>query len=231
MATAKKPRVTAQGRRAPAPPPPPEPQTLPIVRRHLVGPAEPQTTLDVFCPSQEATVPADRCAECGFMKMFPRHPGAPGATLECTPPDTQASLEARKSPRIDMAESAARTPLGELVRREMACVTSDTSIEKVVSLMNEQLLEGVPVVDAAWRPIGLVTKTDLLMNSGSDGTAADIMTPFVHTLPENARLSHAVSLMAAEGVHHVPIVTSEGAVVGIVSSLDCVRWMAKEMGY
>ena len=229
MATARKPR--GQARPAAPPPLPPPPQTLPIVRRHLVSQGEPRASLEVFCPSQEATVPAERCAECGFMTTFPRHPATPGATLECTPPGTQARLAARSSPRIDMAESAARTPLGELVRREIACVTADTSIEKLVSLMNEQLLDGVPVVDHAWRPVGVVTKTDLLLNGGSDGVVSDIMTPSVHTLPENARLSHAVSLMAAEGVHHVPIVTSEGAVVGVITSLDCVRWMAKEMGY
>jgi len=229
MPPPKRPRTT---KAAPLPPPPPPPpQKLPIVRRHLMGPEEPLTSLEVFCPAQEATVPAERCAECGFVNSFPQHAGEAGATLECSPPNTQARLDARKSPRIDMAEAAARVPLGEVVHRELVCVTPETSLEKLLSLMTEHGLDGVPVVDGAWHPVGIVSKTDLVMNGGSDGTVSDVMNPFVHSLPENARLSHAISLMAIECIHQVPIVTEEGAVVGLVSSLDCLRWMSKQMGY
>ncbi len=211
--------------------PPPEAQKLPILRRHLIGPSESVTSLEVFCPSQEATVPADRCAECGFVKMFPRHPAEAGATLECTPPGTQARLEARRSPRIDMAEAAARVPLGEVVHRELVCVTPDTSLEKLLSLMTEHGLDGVPVVDASWHPVGIVSKTDLVLYAGSAGVVSDVMSRFVHSLPEDARLAHAISLMASAAIHQVPIVTQEGTVIGLVSSLDCLRWISKQMGY
>jgi CBS domain-containing protein len=232
MPAPKRSRTATKAVKLQAPPPPkPPPQKLPIVRRHLVGPDEPFTSLEVFCPSQEATVPADRCAECGFVNSFPHNAGEAGATLECSPPDTQARLDARHSPRIDMAEAAARVPLGEVVHRELVCVTPDTSIEKLISLMNEHALDGVPVVDASWHPVGIVSKTDLMMNGDSYGVVSDVMNPFVHSLPESARLSHAVALMATESIHQIPIVTQDGAVIGLVSSLDCLRWMAKQMGY
>jgi CBS domain-containing protein len=32
--------------------------------------------------------------------------------------------------------------------------------------------------------------------------------------------------MAYEGVHRVPVVAADGRVVGILSSLDVVRWLA-----
>ncbi len=218
-------------RRQPISTPAPEPQTVPISRRDLVGSRDPRTSLDVFCPSQEATVSVDRCAECGFLETLPADRTTPHAALRCAPPDMKARRDARRSSRIDMAEAAARVPLGELVRRDLVCVTADTRLEKLLSLMTEHGLDGVPVVDLEWRPLGIVTTTDLALNDGSDGTVGDVMSPCSHWLPEDAPLSHAVSLMATESIHHVPILTREGTVIGMVTSLDCMRWMAREMGY
>ena len=218
-------------KRPPVPTPAPELQTVPIARRHLVGSRDPRTSLGVFCPSQEATVSVDRCAECGFLEALPADRATPRATLRCAPPDMKARRDARRSPRIDVAEAAARVPLGELVRRELVCVTADTRLEKLLSLIAEHGLDAVPVVDQEWRLVGIVSRTDLALNDGSDGAVGDVMSPCAHWLPEDARLSHAVSLMATQSIHHVPILTHEGAVVGMVTSLDCMRWMAREMGY
>ena len=53
---------THNGKLTRPPAPPPEPQKPPLQRRHLVGPGQALTSLEVFCPSQEATVSAERCA-------------------------------------------------------------------------------------------------------------------------------------------------------------------------
>ena len=228
-----------------------EPRRPALKRRHLIGPGQALQSLEVFCPSQETTVPAERCAECGFLVKFPEHPGDEGAAVECEPPGTRGQSEARRSPRIDMAEAAARAPLGEVVRRSLVCVRSDTSLEQLMTLIAENDVDSLPVVDSEWRPIGIVSKGDLVRGrgdaSGHEGrvpgregrhiearpgrTVADLMTPLVHSLPEDARLAHAVSLMAEEGIHQVPILTKDGNIVGMISSMDCIRWMARQMGW
>ncbi len=53
----------------------------------------------------------------------------------------------------------------------------------------------------------------------------------VFSLPEHASLAQAAALMALEGVHRIPVVAADGKVVGIVSSLDLMRWMARRGGY
>jgi CBS domain-containing protein len=60
---------------------------------------------------------------------------------------------------------------------------------------------------------------------------ADIMMPVSFVLPEDARISRAAALMALEGVHRIPVVSSGGRVTGIVSALDVVRWLALQAGY
>ena len=251
----KRPRPARSPKSVRPAPPPPEKKTIPIVRRCLVGGEDPAVTFGVFCPAQEATVPAERCAECGFLTRFPDHATAPGATIECTPPGMHAQTSARSSPRIDMDEAAARTPLGEILRHRVVCVTPDTSVETMMSLMIEHGLESFPVVDAAWKLVGIVSKADIVrvhfaddtgedapnanagiergfhVERGAGETVADLMTPAVHSLPEDARLAHAVSLMAAESIHQVPVLSADGAVVGVVTSLDCLRWMSRQMGY
>lgn len=62
-------------------------------------------------------------------------------------------------------------------------------------------------------------------------TVADIMTPLAFTLYEHSPLSQAAALMAFEGVHRVPVVSGDGRVVGVLSSLDVMRWLAQHDGY
>jgi CBS-domain-containing membrane protein len=62
-------------------------------------------------------------------------------------------------------------------------------------------------------------------------TAHDVMVPFAFTLREEEPLSRAAALMAIEQIHHLPVVAADGQVVGLLSSQDLVRWIARGAGY
>jgi CBS domain-containing protein len=57
-------------------------------------------------------------------------------------------------------------------------------------------------------------------------TAEDLMTPSVFSIREDACVGDAAAQMARHGVHRVPVVARDGALVGIVTSLDVMRWLA-----
>jgi CBS domain-containing protein len=210
----------------------PEPRSLPIRQRCLVGEEDPAVSFEVFCPAQEATVPAARCAECGFLKAFPREPTKPNASVACTPPGIDANMAARASKNTDFAEAAARVPLGEFVDRRVVCVRPTTTVEHLRGLMAETGAESFPVVDADWKPVGMISKSDLVREQVSeDDEVGSLMTPMVVSLPEDARLAHAIALLAAERIHQIPVLTAEGAIVGLVTANDCLRWIASRMGY
>ncbi|MBA3455662.1 MAG: CBS domain-containing protein, partial [Deltaproteobacteria bacterium] len=61
-------------------------------------------------------------------------------------------------------------------------------------------------------------------------TARELMVPIAITLGEKASVAQAASLMALEGVHHLPIVDPTGKLVGILSTMDVVRWLATNEG-
>jgi CBS domain-containing protein len=130
------------------------------------------------------------------------------------------------------------------------------SIEALMALFIERGISGVPVVDAEGLPVGVVSKTDLVREQYENGesfaaeparvqdlgdgfhveptargTVLDIMTPLAFTLHERSSLSRAAAMMALEGVHRVPVISDDRRVVGILSSLDVMRWLAQHDGY
>jgi CBS domain-containing protein len=78
-----------------------------------------------------------------------------------------------------------------------------------------------------------VSKTDLVRANQEPeryGTVRSIMMSLAFTLAESAPIMRAAALMAYERVHRVVVVSPAG-VVGIVSSLDVLNWLAQKSGY
>jgi CBS-domain-containing membrane protein len=155
--------------------------------------------------------------------------------------------------RIDRAEAAARVAVGELLRRDFVAVTGDVALDTVTTIIIEGECGCVPVVGSDGTVLGIVTKGDILRLHRDAGiseagvysslehgfhaeavsalTANDVMTKGVYVLPEDARVTHAIGLLACECIGHVPIVNASGSIVGILSRADVVAWMAHEIGY
>ena len=137
--------------------------------------------------------------------------------------------------RVDVAEAAVRVRLGDVIGIDTTCVRSDVKIEAVTELLVDSGLRAVPVVDEGRRLVGIVSKSDLLRPRGTGKArtkvVSDIMTPVVHGLPEDAPVAYAISLMAFEGLHEVPVVDARSHVIGMVTSTDALRWVAQSLGY
>ena len=146
-----------------------------------------------------------------------------------------------------------------IMTRTTYCVRPEVAVETVVALLLEHRLSGVPVVDADGRPVGIVSKTDLLRHLHENGDSVDagapargfddelatgfhatavhgtavgdVMMPIVFAIEQDADIALAAALMAGEGIHRLPVLAGDGTVVGILSALDIVRWVAEGAGY
>jgi predicted transcriptional regulator len=108
------------------------------------------------------------------------------------------------------------------------CVRVDVSVAQVIALLLEREMSAVPVVDADGRPIGLVSKTDLLAHrDDGDDVVRRVMTPVLLSVRRNVSIGRAIALMATERVHHLAITDHVGRIVGILSALDVVQWIAQ----
>lgn len=122
-----------------------------------------------------------------------------------------------------------------IMTKSPACVHHDLPVSAVTALLVERGVSGVPVVDEHGRPIGVISKSDLVEHTHAkglrDATVGDIMMSVAFTVNEQSPIGMAAAMMATEGVHRLPVVDSHGRVVGIVSTLDIVRWYAQRAGY
>jgi CBS domain-containing protein len=148
-----------------------------------------------------------------------------------------------------LREQAESTTVATLMSRGVVCLTAEAPLAQVAQLLLERDIGSAPVVDAAWRPVGMVSKTDLLrayaqgarqraVAQPSDAladaqarmapqTVADMLQPLTLSLHEASPVSVAAALMAYEAVHRLPIVAASGELVGVISTLDIVRWVAR----
>jgi CBS domain-containing protein len=106
------------------------------------------------------------------------------------------------------------------------CVGEDLDSEIATQLLLDRNIGGAPVVDSVGRPVGVISRTDLLRERNRSSRVREIMTPMVFALPERATVAQAAALMAFERVHRLPVVSEDGRVVGVVSSIDLVAWLA-----
>jgi CBS domain-containing protein len=128
----------------------------------------------------------------------------------------------------------ADAPISTIMTRKVAAVRADTDVSEARARMLERGVSGLPVVNNWGRAIGVISKTDLVEHevTGERGraTVGDLMMPLVFALPPDSSISHAAALMAFEGVHRIIVVDRGGYLVGLVSTMDVVRWIGAGFG-
>jgi CBS domain-containing protein len=107
-----------------------------------------------------------------------------------------------------------------------ACCNTETPLREVARLMIENDCGEIPVVDAAGKPVGVVTDRDITVRIVAEGrdtmnaTAQDAMSTPVKTVKEDSSLKDATALMEASRIRRVPVVGADGKLTGILSLAD-----------
>jgi CBS domain-containing protein len=133
-------------------------------------------------------------------------------------------------------------------------IPREATLREALALMTDRGFGAAPVIDEAGRPVGVVSRTDILIHereyvhhSGAaemadwelsaepytrEGfsvevtdptTVAEIMTPAVFTVPLATPVREVVKRMLELKVHHLFVVDSDLALVGVISPLDVLR--------
>ena len=210
-------------------------------RRTLAGDGRVAHSLSVRCPRREGAVGLATCLRCGDCEGLVRSRG--GNLLLCAVGGEEASAPLAIAERVSVAE---------IMTRDVICVRDDVSAESLAALLIDLGITGAPVVNERGHPIGVVSRSDLVQleldqagreTSGEGaqrgflpgplgrGKVREFMMPIAFTLPESASIAHAAALMAYENVHRIPVVASDGSVVGLVATLDILRWLAVNAGF
>jgi CBS domain-containing protein len=140
--------------------------------------------------------------------------------------------------------------VADVMTRDIFAVAPDTSLETAARMLTNRRITGAPVVSTDGRAVGVVTLADLtdpdrghgeldgysMFYRVTDGWAIevgdlldprpgrveDVMTRSPLCTEESATIEEAARRLIAFGVHRL-LVTKDGALVGIVTSIDLLR--------
>lgn len=65
-------------------------------------------------------------------------------------------------------------PVAEVMTREVVRVAPDTGFREIVALLAEYGIAAVPVVDAADRPVGIVSEADLMRTQAAQDDPSEL---------------------------------------------------------
>lgn len=129
----------------------------------------------------------------------------------------------------------------------------DDTLEDAVALMVDHQLSTIPIVDSSNRCVGILSRNDLTelflkedhalanvldtdrlsmdwinrsMETCEVRLVKELMTIDVTVARDDQSLVTACQTMAAQKIHHLPVVDDAGQVVGMLSAYDVVRSVA-----
>jgi CBS-domain-containing membrane protein len=126
----------------------------------------------------------------------------------------------------------------ELMSPNPMSLREDAPIEEAIAKLVSKGFRAAPVIDAAGRPIGVLSTSDVLINERektqfpAKGAAPptrvrDLMTPAVFSVRADDPVRGVVGQMAALNVHQLYVVDADGVLIGVISALDVVRHLAE----
>jgi len=120
-----------------------------------------------------------------------------------------------------------KQPISALMQRQVSVVEMDQTVGQVEALFAERKLSWAPVLEPQGEIIGVVSAHDLVQFHAQGRDAATVpawqlCTYKPITVSGDTPMAEVAREMVARHIHHV-VVTEQGRVAGVVSSLDFVR--------
>ena len=137
-------------------------------------------------------------------------------------------------PMTKVERSLMRDRVQERTTMPALTVIASTPVRDVLQLLHTRRVGCVLVVEQD-KLVGIFTERDVLLRLGADAAAygdrpvSEFMTANPQTLEANARIAFAVQRMDIGGFRHVPVVTSDGAPLGVISVRDILDYLTEQM--
>src|SRR5260221_12167054 len=123
-----------------------------------------------------------------------------------------------------LAETAA-----DLMTRDPVSLETSTTASEAARMLTSRGFGAAVVIDPAGHPVGVVTKTDLLIHARGRGMVEDktpirdIMTTAVFAVRSDAPARSVIEQFLALNGHHLVVNDSSGILVGVLSPIDVLR--------
>jgi CBS domain-containing protein len=146
--------------------------------------------------------------------------------------------------------------VADLMSHNPVVVRCETPLKDAIAILAERRISGLPVVDESGKLIGIISETDLMwqetgvtppayimfldsviylqnpatydrdLHKALGQTVGEVMSKNPITVSPDKPLRDAAKLMQDKSVHRLPVLDSEGHVIGILTRGDIIRAMA-----
>jgi len=166
--------------------------------------------------------------------------------LDITPADLKEIYKFAYRHALERITSSVKS--SDMMTRVVFSVKKDTPLKEVAELMAKEKISGLPVLEDDEKVAGIISEKDFLAGIGlgdrthfmafvaeclqGKGCAAlpirlqkaeDIMTSPAITVAADATVFEISNIFTQKNINRVPVIGSEGKMIGIVSRADIVR--------
>ncbi len=124
--------------------------------------------------------------------------------------------------------------VGRICVREVDLVDPDESVQIAAGRMHSRNVGTLMVLDKESRPVGILTDRDLavrVVGKGLDAgktTVRDVMSLAPTSVRESTSIESAISQMRAGPFRRLPVVDTDGKLVGLISLDDVLDLLSEE---
>jgi IMP dehydrogenase len=103
-------------------------------------------------------------------------------------------------------------------------LSAEATLRTAFSLMAENKIGGIPIVDHHRKLIGILTNRDVRFHAPSDMRVSELMTTQnLITVPEGTTLEEAEDILKRYRIEKLPVVDRDGTLVGLITYKDILK--------
>ena len=113
----------------------------------------------------------------------------------------------------------------DLMNRDVIAADPDMTVQELAAFLTDRQITGAPVIDSGGRLVGVVSETDIAeadLDRAGAQLVREIMTPTAYTVPHDPTAAEVARTMVTGRIHRL-LVTRQGRVVGILTTLDVLK--------
>jgi len=121
----------------------------------------------------------------------------------------------------------------DIMTKDVVSVKKDTPIYEAMEIMRKEDITGVPVIEDDMTLVGVLTEKDVLRLFYADENEKNQTVGFFMTRPavsyrENENLRSVCDFMMINYFRRVPVVSTQGKLVGIISRPDVIDYLLEQ---
>lgn len=129
----------------------------------------------------------------------------------------------------------------DLMTRHVVSIAEDAPIGEAIATLVDRGFSGAPVVNAAGRPVGVISLSDIVVHDRNRGgydlpivvtcedptLVRDVMTPAVCAVRPHTPAAEVIEEMVLLRVRRLFVTDADGVLVGVVAASDIVRHLMR----